>query len=112
MPVRGEHCQHLQCFELSAYLQSNQKMRAFNNRWTCPLCSLTLHPSDLRHDTYVASVLKGIAADVEEVAVMADGSWKTAGTNGLHQETPANTTATSNDTAAASSTAVDLEHLE
>merc|ERR1740117_1017845 len=74
-PVRGEHCQHLQCFSLSAYLMSNRKMRAFNNRWVCPLCSLILRPNDLRLDAYVAGVLARTSEETEEVAILPDGTW-------------------------------------
>lgn len=75
-PVRGIQCQHLQCFSLDAYLQSNRQMRAFNNRWRCPVCTLILRPDDLTLDPYVDEVLASTAADVDEVVVGADGSWK------------------------------------
>jgi len=74
-PVRGEHCQHLQCFSLSAYLSSNRKMSAFNNRWVCPLCSLILQPKDLRVDSFVESILQATAEDIEEVNILPDGTW-------------------------------------
>merc|ERR1719321_32023 len=57
IPVRGETCMHLQCFGLGAYLESNMKMRALNNRWTCPVCGNQLKPRELRIDTYVEKVL-------------------------------------------------------
>ena len=41
-PARGISCTHLQCFDLEAYLVSNYRTRAFNNRWRCPVCSLEL----------------------------------------------------------------------
>jgi hypothetical protein len=75
LPVRGEYCEHLQCFSLSAYLFSNRKMRAFNNRWVCPLCSLTLRPRDLRLDTYIKHILAKSAPEAEEVTMLLDGSW-------------------------------------
>eukprot|EP00931_Biecheleriopsis_adriatica_P055360 TRINITY_DN32712_c0_g1_i2.p1 TRINITY_DN32712_c0_g1~~TRINITY_DN32712_c0_g1_i2.p1 ORF type:complete len:434 (-),score=73.33 TRINITY_DN32712_c0_g1_i2:70-1320(-) len=76
VPVRGEHCEHLQCFSLEAFLVSNQKMSAFNSRWVCPVCSLVLRPTDLRIDAFVEDVLAKTAEDVEEVALKADGTWK------------------------------------
>jgi len=75
-PVRGMDCKHLQCFGLSAYLTSNRQMKAFNNRWQCPFCTLVLRPTDLRFDAYVEQVLKQAPPDVEEVVVSSDGSWK------------------------------------
>jgi len=75
VPVRGKDCQHLQCFSLEAYVSSNRQMRAFNNRWQCPVCTLILRPADLCHDPYVARVAQGTAADIEEVLIAHDGSW-------------------------------------
>eukprot|EP00927_Polykrikos_kofoidii_P040178 TRINITY_DN34392_c0_g1_i1.p1 TRINITY_DN34392_c0_g1~~TRINITY_DN34392_c0_g1_i1.p1 ORF type:complete len:526 (-),score=69.42 TRINITY_DN34392_c0_g1_i1:93-1577(-) len=75
-PVRGEHCQHLQCFGLEAYLVSNRQMRAFNNRWVCPICSLVLRPGDLRRDAHVDRVLVATPEEVDEVIVAADGTWR------------------------------------
>lgn len=38
-PVKGQWCEHLQSFELNAYIWGNNR---FNNRkWICPIC-----PSD------------------------------------------------------------------
>eukprot|EP00747_Dinoflagellata_sp_TGD_P213148 gnl/TRDRNA2_/TRDRNA2_86141_c0_seq2.p1 gnl/TRDRNA2_/TRDRNA2_86141_c0~~gnl/TRDRNA2_/TRDRNA2_86141_c0_seq2.p1 ORF type:complete len:398 (-),score=51.72 gnl/TRDRNA2_/TRDRNA2_86141_c0_seq2:17-1177(-) len=74
-PCRGKRCQHLQCFDLEAFLRSNRRMQAFNKRWVCPLCSLVLRPPDLVFDSYVHSVLKATTADIEEAVVRPDGSW-------------------------------------
>merc|ERR1712087_962074 len=66
IPVRGEQCQHLQCFGLGAYLESNMKMRALNNRWTCPVCGNRLKPHDLRVDDFVDKVLKETPPQYDE----------------------------------------------
>mmetsp|Transcript_98733 Transcript_98733/g.288004 ORF Transcript_98733/g.288004 Transcript_98733/m.288004 type:complete len:252 (-) Transcript_98733:133-888(-) len=76
IPVRGEHCMHLQCFGLGAYLESNMKMRAQNNRWTCPACGNMLKPRDLRIDGYVERVLSETPPHIEEVLIMQDGSYR------------------------------------
>jgi len=75
-PVRGEACVHLQCFGLNAYLDSNSKMRALNNRWTCPVCSNILKPADLRVDKFVQKVLSETPSHVEEVVIQQDGTYK------------------------------------
>mmetsp|Transcript_133306 Transcript_133306/g.259539 ORF Transcript_133306/g.259539 Transcript_133306/m.259539 type:complete len:585 (-) Transcript_133306:174-1928(-) len=75
VPVRGKECQHLQCFSLEAYISSNRQMRAFNNRWQCPVCTLILRPADLCHDPYVARVAHSTAPDIDEVLIAHDGSW-------------------------------------
>jgi len=76
IPVRGEQCQHLQCFGLQAYLESNMKMRALNNRWTCPVCSCVLRPQDLRVDSYVEKVLSETPEHIDEVLIMQDGNYR------------------------------------
>lgn len=76
IPVRGEQCMHLQCFGLQAYLESNMKMRALNNRWTCPVCSTVLRPQDLRIDGYVEKVLSETPSHIDEVLIMQDGSYR------------------------------------
>lgn len=77
-PVRGDKCEHVQCFGLDAYLSSNRRMAAFNNRWKCPVCNLIVRPQDLRLDAYVRAVLAATAADVDEVDIRPDGSWSGA----------------------------------
>merc|ERR1719253_1570467 len=52
------------------------KMRSMNNRWTCPVCSNVLKPSDLRIDSFVERVLAETADHIEEVLIMQDGSYK------------------------------------
>ena len=87
-PVRGDRCEHLHCFDLAAYLTSNRQMRAFNNRWVCPFCTLVLRPSDLRRDAYVAKVLAGAPEEVEEVASAAsEAQPRGQGTNCEQQST-------------------------
>jgi len=76
IPVRGESCMHLQCFGLGAYLESNVKMRSLNNRWTCPVCGVTLRPRDLRLDGYVAKVLADTPDHVDEVVILPGGDIK------------------------------------
>lgn len=76
IPVRGETCMHLQCFGLGAYLEANMKMRALNNRWTCPVCSNILKPHDLVVDKYVQKVLSETPAHVEEVIIEKDGTYR------------------------------------
>merc|ERR1712194_986575 len=76
IPVRGEQCQHLQCFGLGAYLESNMKMKALNNRFTCPVCGNVLKPRDLRVDSFVQKVLEETEAHIEEVQILQDGSYR------------------------------------
>jgi hypothetical protein len=80
-PTRGVHCQHLQCFGFEAFVMSNVSMKAFNNRWQCPVCSMVIRPANLCFDDYVANVLVSANPDVDEVTVVGNGSWmSTTGT--------------------------------
>lgn len=36
-PVRGQHCKHVQCFDLLSYVVMQEKARA--SRWKCPICN-------------------------------------------------------------------------
>lgn len=112
-PVRGEHCQHLQCYSLNAYLTSNRKMSAFNNRWVCPLCSLILRPTDLRLDAYVAAALRGTTEEDEEVVILADGSWRCSSSSGARPPEQSPSQVDSRTSAAVvHADAVDLEDSE
>eukprot|EP00746_Dinoflagellata_sp_MGD_P140290 gnl/MRDRNA2_/MRDRNA2_73566_c0_seq3.p1 gnl/MRDRNA2_/MRDRNA2_73566_c0~~gnl/MRDRNA2_/MRDRNA2_73566_c0_seq3.p1 ORF type:complete len:766 (-),score=156.83 gnl/MRDRNA2_/MRDRNA2_73566_c0_seq3:63-2360(-) len=78
-PARGWHCRHLQCFDLEAYLVSNQSVaRAFNNRWKCPLCkSVITPPHDLYVDGYCAKVLRKAKMGINAVDIdPANLQWK------------------------------------
>ena len=33
--ARGEHCLHLQCFDLNTFISANAK----HKRWQCPICN-------------------------------------------------------------------------
>merc|ERR1712039_23372 len=76
LPVRGNTCKHLECFDLRAYCEINSKMRAFNNRWACPVCRSILRPKDLCIDAFVMRILTETGADIEAVIMMPDGSWE------------------------------------
>lgn len=76
-PVRGHRCRHLQCFDLKAYLISNLRMAAFNQRWRCPVCDITLKPpKDLFVDVFLLRVLAKTEAQDEEVAFDDLGDWR------------------------------------
>lgn len=78
-PARGKQCRHLQCFDLMAFLESNQQMKAINNRWSCPVCSHNLKPNDLCIDLFTADILARTGKDVDEVVIKKDGKWSVNG---------------------------------
>eukprot|EP01130_Rhizamoeba_saxonica_P008889 TRINITY_DN359_c0_g1_i1.p1 TRINITY_DN359_c0_g1~~TRINITY_DN359_c0_g1_i1.p1 ORF type:complete len:640 (-),score=124.66 TRINITY_DN359_c0_g1_i1:1500-3332(-) len=70
-PVRGRNCSHLQCFELSAYLQMNKNHPTF----LCPVCSKFASYSSLIIDEYIQKILESTGEDIEEVVIEKDGTW-------------------------------------
>lgn len=64
VPVRGELCDHSQCFDLQTYLQTNLGDVALPaaKRWLCPLCGTMAVPCQLWVDTVVVGVLKALSA--------------------------------------------------
>jgi len=75
VPARGKACRHVQCFDLSAYLISNQKMSVLAKRWQCAVCNCTVKPSDLVVDRFNVEVLKSAPCDVDVVTLDEHGRW-------------------------------------
>ena len=74
VPARGASCRHLECFDLSAFLEC-AKATAFP-RWVCPICSAAAQPVELRVDPWTASALESLPAESSsEVEVQPDGSF-------------------------------------
>ncbi|VDM34164.1 unnamed protein product [Hydatigera taeniaeformis] len=74
LPVRGQRCQHIQCYDADTYLLINERKPA----WKCPVCDI-LAPF---HELFVDGLLLNILAskesqDVEEIVFNEDGSWTT-----------------------------------
>jgi len=67
-PARGVHCQHLQCFELEAFLVTTAAM-PFHRRWRCPICDSPLPPEKLAlcdlTRTFLREVLTASSASLD-----------------------------------------------
>ncbi|VDM05323.1 unnamed protein product [Schistocephalus solidus] len=75
IPVRSVNCDHLQCFDLSAYLTLNKK----RPRWSCPVCSSPAPFRDLRRDDFFVQLMADqMLKGAEMVHVDADGRWQEA----------------------------------
>ena len=61
VPVRGARCTHLQCFDLTTFLEMNQHYSS--GRWRCPVCSTVTLPGALRVDRYFTQVIARAATD-------------------------------------------------
>lgn len=74
----GRNCNHVQVFDLQAYIAVNQRMRSLDKRWTCPVCSLTLRPDDLMLDPFCQAILEQIRGEedtMDAIVFNEDCSW-------------------------------------
>jgi hypothetical protein len=78
-PVRGKNCNHLNCFDLRTYLQSNSNVSG--GRWRCFVCEDFISLDDLIYDGFIAQVLETFGKNVDtstndKMQLSNDGSWK------------------------------------
>ena len=79
-PVRTAECRHLECFDLESYVELAKT--STRPRWSCPLCSASARPHQLRVDSWVAHVLEKASGAQLEVEVRPDGSFGTPSSSG------------------------------
>ena len=72
VPVRGDQCRHLECFDLSSYLEMAQVTKPA--KWKCPMCNRDATPGQLRVDAWVAWVLQAALPKAADVVVAPDGA--------------------------------------
>eukprot|EP00930_Biecheleria_cincta_P085111 TRINITY_DN74533_c0_g1_i1.p1 TRINITY_DN74533_c0_g1~~TRINITY_DN74533_c0_g1_i1.p1 ORF type:complete len:683 (+),score=135.44 TRINITY_DN74533_c0_g1_i1:63-2111(+) len=76
----GRECQHVQVFDLQAYIAVNQRMRSLDKRWTCPVCGSALRPDDVVLHPFAQGILDTVRGDeelVEAIVFNEDCSWST-----------------------------------
>jgi len=76
----GRHCNHVQVFDLAAYIAVNQRMRSLDKRWACPVCSIALRPDDVVLDPLAQGILDTLRGDedlVEAVVFNENCTWRT-----------------------------------
>ncbi|MES1901916.1 MAG: Zinc finger MIZ domain-containing protein 1 [Paramarteilia canceri] len=72
LPVRGSHCNHLQCFDLESYLFLNLE-RAL---WRCPMCFSATVVESLYVDDFMLNVLHNAKSfNCNSINVFPDGKW-------------------------------------
>jgi len=70
-PARGRKCQHVQCFDLEAHIDSKRER--------CPVCDLELKvPDELFVDTYIGRILSETGVKAKEVCFDQAGAWNVA----------------------------------
>lgn len=72
VPGKPSDCSHLQCFDLSLFLQMNEKRPT----WKCGICNNPAPYSKLVIDGYFQNILKEVGSDVQEVELLSDGDWR------------------------------------
>jgi len=76
----GRNCNHVQVFDLQAYIAVNQRMRSLDKRWTCPVCSAGLRPDEILLDPFAQGILDTLRGDedlVEAVVFNENCTWST-----------------------------------
>lgn len=76
----GRNCNHVQVFDLQAYIAVNQRMRSLDKRWTCPVCSKSLRPDEVLLDPFAQGILDTLRGDedlVEAVVFNENCTWST-----------------------------------
>ena len=82
-PCRPNKCDHVQCFDLEAYLAMHQSIQRPSkmSKWDCPICPSKDVFDDLSVDMYFVEILNSRKAkSVEIIELNSDGSWH-LGTN-------------------------------
>lgn len=93
IPVRGAHCQHLECFDLETWLQTRPQKPAQQGGgasqvgdepslvdvWKCPICGQDARPSSLWVDEYFVGVRQALLADgdtrTKAIEIDGMGAW-------------------------------------
>mmetsp|Transcript_62697 Transcript_62697/g.136163 ORF Transcript_62697/g.136163 Transcript_62697/m.136163 type:complete len:667 (-) Transcript_62697:86-2086(-) len=73
--ARGIQCDHLQCFDLAAYVHTMRNIPP-KHAWCCPICDLPAPLHQIKLDAFTQSVLDNTAANVTEVLVADTGKWE------------------------------------
>jgi hypothetical protein len=79
IPVRGQQCTHLQCFDLRNYLTTNTIVSG--SRWRCPCCELFVSVRDLVHCGLFQAMLDDVGDQIvagvrDSALVKSDGTWQ------------------------------------
>lgn len=74
LPVKSVNCEHLQCFDLEAFISSNK----IDPIWMCPICTRSCILADLKIDSFLLFIINSInlPKTCEEIELDANGKWK------------------------------------
>lgn len=74
IPTKSVLCDHYMCFNGLIFIELQRLVET----WSCPVCLKTINFNDLRISEYFEEILKNVDAEVDEIIIMQDGSWKVA----------------------------------
>jgi len=76
-PVRGQHCKHMQCFDMKIWLQSNKNVSG--GRWRCGVCEDFISMKELVWCGLFEAMLHDhrdkVSGSRDKVSFKPDGSW-------------------------------------
>lgn len=74
LPAKSVKCNHLQCFDLQAFIYSNK----INPIWLCPICTKSCILADLKIDSYLLFIINSInlPKTCDEIELDVNGKWK------------------------------------
>ncbi|CAD8158892.1 unnamed protein product [Paramecium octaurelia] len=72
IPVRGEFCQHKQCFSLNSYLELMFAME--HKKWVCPICKKVCFNFIIdKYQQWILDRVRQLEINVESVTLNQDG---------------------------------------
>eukprot|EP00906_Rhabdomonas_costata_P033088 RCo046571 len=88
VPGRGASCEHVQCFDLVAFLH-HPSQRLGLGGWLCPVCERQIPTAELRHSPLLAEVLSSPLTQNGPsregmVEVFPDGTWRVSSRKRAH----------------------------
>jgi len=74
LPAKSVKCNHLQCFDLQAFISSNK----IEPTWSCPICKKPCHLADLKIDSFLLFIINSlnVPKDCVEIKLYANGKWE------------------------------------
>ncbi|KAL1221939.1 E4 SUMO-protein ligase PIAL2 [Cardamine amara subsp. amara] len=82
LPVKGQLCKHLQCFDFLNYVHINMR----NPSWRCPHCNQPVCYPEICLDQNMVKILKEVEPNAADVIIDAGGTWKVAKKTGEPKE--------------------------
>jgi len=70
LPVRGINCEHVSCFDASAYLMFQRSI----GDWKCPICQNSCRINELKIDQLLLAVINKFSEEIEKIQFSQQGT--------------------------------------